>query len=120
MRNVKDAYLVQSPEAAGSRMWLAAVNKKNALFRARLEIVLCERLRFRRRLFRFCGGFFTFQIGVATPAFLDFVMLLSHISLLCGIDSVVYRDEYEDLALEHQRHFLRARPRIPFVRVQDR
>jgi hypothetical protein len=28
MRNVKDAYLAQSPEAAGSRMWLAAVNKK--------------------------------------------------------------------------------------------
>jgi hypothetical protein len=80
-----------------------------------------EKLRFRgwRFGFGFGVGFFAFEVSLAATTFLDFVMLLSHISLLCGIDSVVYRDEYEDLATEHQRHFLRAGGDLLFERLQD-
>ena len=74
--------------------------------------------RFRLR-FRFRVGFLAFQIGFAAETFLGFIVLLSHISLLCGIDSVVYRDEYEELAVEHQRVFLRARVDLPFKRMQN-
>ena len=62
-------------------------------------------------------SFLALKVGFAAAAFLDFVMLLSHISLLCELDSVVYRDEYEDLAMEHQRDFLRARNGVFFRRV---
>jgi hypothetical protein len=37
-------------------------------------------------------GFPALHIGFTTAAFLNFIMLLSHISLLCEIDSFVYRD----------------------------
>jgi hypothetical protein len=42
-------------------------------------------------LLRFGRDFLAFDPGLAAFAFLGFVMLLSHISLLCGIDSVVYQ-----------------------------
>jgi hypothetical protein len=69
--------------------------------------------------FGFRGRFFALQVGIAAAALLDFIVLLSHISLLYGIDSVVYRDEYEELAVEHQRVFLRARVDLPFKRMQN-
>jgi hypothetical protein len=39
----------------------------------------------------FGRGFLAFHPGITAAAFLNFVMLLSHISLLCEIDSVLYR-----------------------------
>jgi hypothetical protein len=84
-------------------------------FRTKIEV---EQLCFGGGFFGFGADFFAFEVSLAATAFLDFVMLLSHISLLYGINSVVYREQYEELAVEQQRHFLRPRGGVPFERVR--
>ena len=57
-----------------------------------MEIGLSRGLGGRFR-FRFGRGFFALDVGVATAAFFNFIVLLSHNSLLCEIDSFLYRFE---------------------------